>query len=768
MIAVSVPAAAQSTGAVEGRVVDATGLPLPGVTIQVVSPAPSTPRRITTTNERGEYRLLDVTPGSYELTFTAMNFAEVRRRHVVLASTRPSEVHVTLHLAATAAVVVTGRATFRNLADLPNPAESLVGVAHAASEGAVTSRQIEARPMLRAGEVLEAVPGVIVSQHSGEGKANQYYLRGFNLDHGTDFSTTVAGVPVNLPTHAHGHGYTDLNFLIPELVSGVQFRKGPYFAEDGDFSAAGSATIAYLNVLDQPILSASVGQFGWGRFMAAASPRVGAGHVLGAIELTHHDGPWDRPDDYARVNGVFRYSQGTTQNGFSVTALAYHADWRATDQIPDRAVEAGLIGRFGLIDDTSGGRTARYNVAAEYQRTTGDALTRVTGFASRYRLNLFSNFTYALGDPERGDQFEQADRRWIAGGRATHKRLNRFGTRLGETTVGAEWRHDRIPLVGLYRTQATQRLATVREDAVAQTSAAVFAEHSLRWAPWLRTIVGARADRYHFDVTSNDPANTGRETDALISPKGGVVLGPWRDTELYLNAGRGFHSNDARGTTISRDPATGDPADRVTPLAPATGVEFGFRSVAIPRMQTTVAVWRLDVASELLFIGDAGSTDVGRPSRRAGVEWSTYVSVSPSVTIDADLSWSRARFRDDDLSGASIPGAAGAVASVGVTVARERGAFGSVRVRFFGPRPLVEDNHVRSRATSLLNVQAGYHLTPRAHLVLDLFNVLDARASDIDYYYTSRLPGEPAEGVDDVHSHPTMPRSARLVLRYRF
>jgi outer membrane receptor protein involved in Fe transport len=343
----------------------------------------------------------------------------------------------------------------------------------------------------------------------------------------------------------------------------------------------------------------------------------------------------------------------------------------------------------------------------------------------------------------------------------------RLGQRLGENTLGVQVRNDDIPVIGLYHTAGRARISTTRQDAVTQTSVGAFAENELRWLPWLRTTAGIRVDGYRFDVRADDPANSGTKRSGLASPKGGAILGPWRNTEFYVNAGMGYHSNDARGSTIARDPSTGEPAERVTPLVRAKGAEVGFRTIAIPRLQSTVAFWRLDLASELLFVGDAGTTEASRPSRRYGIEWTNYARLSPTMTADADLAWSRARFTNDDPAGAFIPGAASVIASLGLTVDRPRGLFGSVRVRYFGARPLVEDGSVRSNPTRLVNGQLGYHLTPRTHVVLDAFNLFDSKASDVDYFYTSRLPGEPA-AVDDVHTHPTLPRSLRLVFRVQF
>ena len=749
-----------------GRVVDQTGGSLPGVSVQ----ATSTDRKTTQTSltdANGRYVFAGLPAGQYSVVFQFMNFADVRRREVTVSATAPARVDVTMQLALNAQVVVTASETFRNLADLPHPEENLVGIARAASEGAVTARQIESRPIMRAGEVLEAVPGVIISQHSGEGKANQYYLRGFNLDHGTDFATTVAGLPINLPTHAHGQGYSDLNFLIPELVTGVQFKKGPYDAQEGDFSGAGSANINYANVLAHSIASVSLGQDGWSRALFAASPRVGRGTVLAALELNHNDGPWTLKDDYQKVNGVVRYSQGDSRNAFSLTGMAYSSRWNSTDQVPDRAIAAGEISRFGNIDDTDGGDTARYTAVADYQRTAANTLTRATAYASRYRLNLFSNFTYFLEDEDHGDQFEQSDRRWVTGGRVTQTRRMHWGDRTGETAYGVQLRNDMIPVVGLYHTEARQRLSTTRQDAVIQTSVGAFAGNELRWLPWLRTTAGIRLDGYRFRVTSDLSENSGTATASLVSPKGSAIFGPWKKTEFYVSAGTGYHSNDARGSTITRDPSTGEAVDAVTPLVRAKGSEIGFRTIAIPRVQSTVALWRLDLASELLFVGDAGTTEASRPSSRYGVEWTNYVRLSSVLNADADLAWSHARFSDEDPAGAMIPGAAQVVASLGLTADAPRGEFASLRLRYFGPRPLIEDASVRSKATRLLNAQLGYHLTPRVHLVVDAFNLMNAADSDVDYFYASRLAGEP-DGVDDIHTHPTLPRTLRVVLRVQF
>ena len=350
----------------------------------------------------------------------------------------------------------------------------------------------------------------------------------------------------------------------------------------------------------------------------------------------------------------------------------------------------------------------------------------------------------------------------------TYRRLGHLFERHTESMVGVQLRRDWLNPVALYRTEARHRLSTTREDHVAQTMAGAYAQTEIEWTRSLRTTMGLRADVYQFSVTSDRTLNSGDGFDGLISPKVGAVFGPWAGTEVYANAGMGFHSNDARGGVIRVDPASGEPVNRVTPLVRARGAEVGLRTVRVRGLQSTVALWYLGLDSELLFVGDAGTTEAGRPSRRVGMEWTNDARVTPWLTLDGELALSRARFRNDDPAGNYITGALDRVISAGVTIEPRQPLFGSVRVRHFGPRPLVEDASVKSRSTTLWNGVVGYRLSAKARLVLDVFNIFDAAASDIDYFYASRLPGEPTEGVEDVHTHPALPRSARLSLQLSF
>ena len=430
--------------------------------------------------------------------------------------------------------------------------ENAVGTSDAASQGYITPQLIEARPMLRPGEVLEYVPGVIITQHSGDGKANQYFLRGFNLDHGTDFLTTINHMPVNMPTHAHGQGYSDINFLLPELVSRVAYKKGPYFAEEGDFSSAGAADIDYYTKMPKGIASLGLGSNGYRRAMAANSFDAGSGHLLYGFELFHNDGPWINPEDYRKLNGVLRFSQGTNADGYTVSLMGYTGKWNATDQIPQRAVDDGTISRFGAIDPTDGGKTSRYSLSLDRHKTLENgAVFHMDVYAIKYRLNLFSNFTFFLDNPfPVGDQFEQSDERTIAGLTPSWVFNGKWDERQVTHKFGLDARRDDID-VALYSTTARDRFKTVRSDKVVQTGSGLYYENTLQWTDTFRSIAGVREDFYGARVDSGTAANSGTTSAHITSPKLNFVFGPYDKTEYFLNYGQGFHSNDARGTTIA-------------------------------------------------------------------------------------------------------------------------------------------------------------------------------------------------------------------------
>ena len=648
-------------------------------------------------------------------------------------------------------------------------ADDLTGVASTASQGRIGFVDIRQRPLTREGELLETVPGLIVTQHSGDGRANQYFIRGFNLDHGTDFQTRLEGMPVNMPSHAHGQGYTDLNFLIPELVDYIDYRLGVYHTELGDFGSAGGAELHLMRKLDRSFATADAGEHGLARLAMGTSTRIGNGDALFGGELKAYDGPWMLAERIRKVSGVARYSWNRNASRFSVLGMAYRNKWRASDQIPQRAVDDGRIGRFGYVDGTDGGNTQRYSLSGSWNRVGARSTQSAQLFGIYSDLSLFSNFTYFLDNPDRGDQFNQREHRTVIGGNVAHaQEVQALGV-AHTVTLGLQTRADFLGPVGLYRTERRARFGTVRQDEVNQLGGGVFVEAQSRWRPWLRTTLGLRGDAYTFDVTSDQSANSGSNTASIASPKASVVLVPTRNTELYLSGGLGFHSNDARGTTITVDPGSGDPAQRVDPLVRSRGAEIGLRANPVPGFRSTLALWTLELDSELLFIGDGGATEPSDKSRRSGITFANFYRPIPQLAFDADVSFAHARFAGVGADADHIPGALENVVAGGVTwSSASRGPFGALRVRHFGAYPLIEDNSVRSESSTVFDGQIGYEIARNTKLRLDVFNIFDAKTSDITYYYASRLPGEPPGGVDDVHFHPGEKRSFRVSLSYTF
>ena len=627
-----------------------------------------------------------------------------------------------------------------------------IGIAAAASEGTVGYRDFEHRPWSRVGELAETVPGLLATQHSGTGKANQYFLRGFNLDHGTDLAGHVDGAPVNMRSHGHGQGYLDLNFLIPEMIERIDYAKGPYRADGGDFGAAGTLRFVTRSRI-APMAELTIGQNGHVRGLLAGSAAVGGGDIMGAIEGTVSDGPWVLDEKLRKLNLLAGWSAGSVK----VTASAYASEWRSTDQVPERAVESGLIPRLGYIDPDLGGSSSRFALTAE----GGDAGLRWSAYAIRSSFRLVSNFTYLLDDPVNGHQFIQRDRRWvlggaIAGGRALSPDV--------DLRLGGDLRIDLIDRVGLYRAVVAAPIATVREDRVNQWGGAGFAELEARPADGLRLLLGLRADAMGFDVRTDLAANSGRGSAAILSPKASLawrVAGP---VELYLNYGQGFHSNDVRGAAIQVDPATGDPADAVPLFARAQGAEIGARLETKQLTLTAAAFWlRLD--SELVFVGDAGTTEPNDASRRLGTELALFWQPAPNLAVDAALALTDARF--EGVADNRIPGSVSMVASAGMNWEPRPGLVGTLRLRHFGSAPLIEDGSVESDPTTLVNM-GGYWTKGRVRLSAEILNLFDAEAPDISYFYASRLEGEPADGIEDRHIHPAEPRQLRLSMRLTF
>ncbi|WP_234814970.1 TonB-dependent receptor [Noviherbaspirillum denitrificans] len=656
----------------------------------------------------------------------------------------------------------------------------LLGVAESATEGTVTAKQLANRPSLRPAEVLESVPGMIVTQHSGDGKANQYFLRGFNLDHGSDFATTVMGMPANIASHAHGQGYMDLNFLIPELIDSVKYRKGVYAADDGDFVTTGSARIDYRRTLAAPVAELTLGQRGYRRFLGAGSTEVNGFQLLGAIEATGYDGPWEQPENLRKLNGIVRLSQGRPNNGFALTAMAYQSDWAATEHVPERAVASGEIGRFGALLPNDGGKTHRYSLSGDWAATGQDGSRNVNVYVVDYRLNYFASPSGFINGLQ-GDQHEQEDRRTTWGGQAARTWVLGPAWNDTELTAGLQLRQDRIRNVGLYNTVNRVRTDTVREDGITETATGLLLEARNQWTDWMRTTAGLRHDRISADVSPSSGAfnmgNGGHARASQTSPKLSLVFGPFGEkanTEFYANAGYGFHTNDVRGATSVVNPADGSAAERLALFSKARGSEVGMRMQPLPGWNSSLSFWRLDLGSELVFVGDEGITEPRGASRRHGVEWANYITPNDWLILDGDIAWSKARFKEAaDNGGTHVPNAIPVTASLAATIDHGSRWFGGVRLRYLGAYALEETGQQKSAPLWTVNLKLGYRVAPKTQIGVDVLNLFDRKGNDIEYWGGACTRSEQAGGtcnggIDGRLVHPLEPRTVRVTLKMAF
>jgi hypothetical protein len=679
-------------------------------------------------------------------------------------------------------ITVTGRAV------------SLLATAESASQGTTGAGDLSDRPILRSGEILETVPGVIITQHAGGGKANQYFLRGFNLDHGTDFAVFLDDMPLNLPSHAHGEGYSDMNTVIPELVQRVDYEKGPYYADVGNYGSAGSAHLTFFKELPQDFVTVEGGMYGFERGVFGFNQKLPEGNMVYGGEVYHDDGLWVHPDDYSKFNGLITYSDGNEVNGFSITARGYHGKWNSSDQIPDSAIP--LVGFFGAINPTDGGNSQRYSLQGEWHAEDGNSETKITVYSFYYDLDLFSDFTYYLTDPTLGDQFEQQDRREVVGWDARRTFFNNWFGRPVENTFGMQVRNDWIDN-GLYQTEDRVRVdkidynaagdptlpATTEADDFTDTQAGFWFENKAQWTDKFRSVAAIRGDIEYFDVTClNNPVNSGTAFSALPSPKLSLIFGPWAKTEYYVEGGFDFHSNDGRGATQTVEPTSADnpypntPSVRIPGLVPTKGGEVGVRTLAVPHTQSTLSLWYLYSDSELQQDGDTGGTVASKsPSNRYGVELSNYYKPTPYLAFDADYADSVAKFVKLDTTdvgpgskgGYYVPEAVGTVVSAGVTLHDLDRISSSLRLRFFGPRNLTADAQYRSSNTILLNWEGSYQINKTWRISAEVLNLLDRRDHDIDYAYTYRQTPTDTPQFGEVY-HPVEPIQARVGITAEF
>jgi len=673
--------------------------------------------------------------------------------------------------------------------------KDLLGEAATASQGSVTAQEAKLRPIYRVGQLYEALPGLVVTVHSGEGKANQYLLRGFNLDHGTDFASFVDGMPVNRPTNAHGQGYSDQNFLMPQLVDGIDYTKGPYYAAIGDFGAVGSAHVRIADDLPNQMI-ASLGSWSDENLFGSATHHFDSeNRVWAAVDVGHINGPWTPPADFRKVNAAMRFSHGTENDGFSLTAMVYKSSGRLSTDQSIYALQQGLIGRYGTLDPSDGSRSERYSLSGHYAARGTDWHFAANVYAIHSTMTLWNDFTHYLFDQVNGDQEEQDESRTTVGGDAAFTLIMELGAIETETVIGVQDRHDRefidrkhthrrSPLAycdlastdGTYGVPYAAVGGNCAADHVGLNDLGLYIQTTTHWTPWLRTVLGLREDVYGANDTSVTLGSTSAGTQRLLQPKGSVVVGPWAKTELYVSAGRGFHSNDVRGV-FQTLPLEGIQSLGIrTPLmSPATGAEVGLRTDIIPKVQVQAAVFREDFTSELAYDQDQGEDQASAPSRRQGIEVSTEYKPLRWIELNSDLAFSRARYRGSledlatyGLGGQFIANAPGFIGSFGVLVDNLGPWFGGLQWRKLGPYPVNDGfQHPQDNGYSEINLDTGYRIGAQFKVQVSVYNLLNSHADAAAYYYTSRLtPG--GDDVTGLQVHPLEPRSVRVALTATF
>jgi hypothetical protein len=762
------------TPSLSGVVVDASGAVIPAAVVQIRG-LDGALLQTTQTGHDGSFAIFALPAGDYRLLVSKPGFDEIDVPVAISSAAGPPPLRISLSVSAVSTTIrVEGRE------------DDLIGLADSANQGTVGARELEVRPILRSGEVLETVPGVIITQHAGGGKANQYFLRGFNLDHGTDFAIFIDGMPLNLPSHAHGEGYSDMNTVIPELVRRVNFEKGPYYADVGNYGSAGSAHLEFFQTMPRNFVQIEGGMYGFERIVFGVSRKLGPGTLLYGGEAYHDNGPWILPDNYYKFNGFLTWSRDGSDSAYAITARAYHGTWHSSDQIAVNAVP--LVGFFGTLNPTDGGNSQRYSLQTEWRRQRVRTLSTINAYGFYYDLDLFSDFTYFLTDINRGDQFQQKDRRWVAGLDAAETISAQWLGRKVANTFGVQLRNDWIHN-GLYQSQDRVRVsktdistgnplpATTQEDRFTDTQAGFYAENRIQWAEKFRSVAALRGDVDYFDVTSLvTAANSGTAATVLPSPKLSLIFGPWSNIEFYLQGGFSFHSNDGRGTTQTIEPISAEnpypntPATPIPALIPTKGAEAGIRTLLFPHLQSTFSFWLLHSASELQQSGDTGGTVAStQPSNRGGFEFANFYTPSARLAFDFDLAASRALFTEIDPSDAApnspggkwVPEAVGLVIASGITLQPLKGLSSSLRLRYFGPRNLTSDAIFRSNTTALLNGGLAYQIGEKWRLSAEFLNLLNRADHDIDYAYESRItPTSPSQftGV----FHPVEPFQARF------
>jgi len=629
----------------------------------------------------------------------------------------------------------------------------------AATEETSWQKDLDLRPTNTPSDVLRLTPGLIIGQHHGGGKADQILFRGFDSDHGTDFAVFIDGIPVNMVSHAHGQGYADLHWLIPETIEKVEIYKGPYFVQLGDFATSGAMNIITKKRDKDSTLTFSGGSYGTQRYVGILAPPEGtilSPYIAGEVYM--NDGAFKNPNDYIRYNLLTKFGLFQTPNSnLSFLGTFFKTSWNASGEVPARAVRSGEIGRFGSFDPSEGGKSERQNLSLIYNYTDANQSFNAQLWTAWYRLQLWSNFSLFLNDPVNGDGIEQNDKRFLVGNNVNYRRNYNIAGLPMETFVGFQSRFDHIR-VGLF-TQTDQRRTTklgnlsptLSNNDIAQSNLSWFAQQEIKPASWLRTQIGARLDTFIFDVAQKgDPATiadpiSGDGSATIVNPKLNFIFTPFNDnriaraTDLFINFGGGFHSNDAR--VFVQD------TDKKIPRF--WGGEFGAKSRLFDRLDVTLSYWRSYLESELVFVGDEGTFEPSGASRRHGIESEFRYDILSWLSYDLDLSYTWARF----INGDRVPLAPRFLAFSGITARHDSGIQARFQMRHIGRRYGIEDGSTMTPTSTIFDLFLKY-IWKRYEFFVQLQNLANKKWRSAEHVFESRLATEPI-GAGNLDSHFT-------------
>jgi outer membrane receptor protein involved in Fe transport len=740
-------------GAITGIVTDgSTSLPLRGVTVQLVGVG-----KVTVTDELGRYHFNGLVASPYKVEFSHVGYAPLVQ-DVTVIDDQTTQLQTRLTVAPVNLNAVT------------------VSAIKAHDQQLISSLDIRLRPVTNSQEILRLVPGLFIGQHAGGGKAEQIFLRGFDLDHGTDIRLTVDDMPVNMVSHAHGQGYADLHFVIPELVEGVDFSKGPYRTDKGNFTTAGWANFRTRTTLDRSFAKLEVGQYNTVRAVAGLSllgpnglfskdkngvVRSGDQSAYITSEYSYSDSYFDNPQHFKRLNVQGKYHNHLSPNtNLTLTASTFWSKWNHSGQIPDRAVADGLIGFFGAIDPTEGGETSRTNINAQLVTVTPRNHTiKNQFFYSNYNFELYSNFTFFLRDSVNGDQIRQKEHRNLFGYNGSYAIQSQVGQSHWTTTVGAQYRQDITSGTELsYTKNRVETLDRVQYGNINEINASVYADELVQLSDRFTIDAGVRYDffRSQYEDLLQRPSTTRFATQGIVSPKLNLYYTANPRLQLYLNTGKGFHSNDARVVV-----AQNNPLRRTGEILPsAYGSDLGIIIKPVPKLLINAAAWYLWLAQEFVYVGDEGVVEPSGRSRRMGLDLSVRYQLTKTLYADVDVNTAKPRSLDAEQGFNYIPLAPVFTSTGGLSLQTPSGFSGSLRYRYMADRPANEDNSIVAKGYFVTDLQLNY--ARRNHTFgVSVQNLLNTRWKETQFATESRLQGEAAP-VEEIHFTPGTPFFARL------